>query len=323
MKEELLKSSRYIMDDIDGDGEVEEVAAYIQTLTVSRKGEQIWQKVFAGVPLVARAYDINGDGKKEIIVGGSERKIYVFSPEGEELKVVQYWSPGDKRAGWVWDIHIDDVNGDGKPEILVGGMAAWGGGGIDVKLYNSDFEEIWTHHVSRSAFRVAVDDLNGNGEKEVVVTTMIGDVKVLDANGKEKKKTQVGAGVSALEIADIDGSGKKEIMVGTVDGDFIVLDYNLREKWKAKVSSYYPVQVYNIVAKDFNGDGKVEILVACRRCIILFNSTGGIIYKKDDNVLRGDIDGDGAEENLKMYVGKIEAFKGDKMLWSRFIPDRL
>lgn len=323
MEEILLKSYRQVIDDLDGDGKEEIVSIQFQKMVAMKDREIAWESVFAGVPLVVKAYDIDGDGVKEIIVGGSERKIFIFKPNGEKVKEIQYWSPGDKRAGWIWDIEIDDVNNDGKPEILVGGMAAWGGEGIDVKLYDSEFNEIWKHHVDRSAFRLQIADVNGDELKEVVITTMNGVIRVLKSDGKVISKTQVGAGISALEVNDINNNGKKEIIVGTVDGDLVVFDHKLREKWKSKVSSYFPVQVYVIVADDFNDDGKKELLVACRRCLILFDANGSVIYKDDKNVLSGDIDGDGSAESIKMMAEKLLAYRGQEKIWELKMIDRL
>ena len=319
--EELLKSYRTIIGDLDNDGKEEKIVGYLQTVSMIKNENIVWRDVLAGVALVVRAHDINGDGKPEILMGGSERKLKVYDLEGNKIKEIQYWSPGDKRAGWIWDIIVDDVNGDGKPEILVGGMAAWGGGGIDVKLYDNEFNEIWTYHVNRSSFRLGVDDVDGDGNKEIIVTTFIGDVIILDKNGKVKHKTQVGAGVSAIEIASLNETGKKFILVGTVDGDLFVFNHKLKEFWKVKVSEYYPVQVYSIIAKDFNNDGKPEILVNCRRCVLLLSSNGDILYSKDNNILEFEYNGE--KYKFQPYVEELALYKNGEQLWRINLPDRL
>ena len=320
MMEELLKSYRTVIGDFDNDGEKEKVVGYLQTVTYYKGDEEKWKDILAGVALVVRVHDINGDGKPEILMGGSERKLKVYDIDGNKIKEIQYWSAGDKRAGWVWDIIVDDVNNDGKPEILVGGMAAWGGEGIDVKLYDNEFNEIWTYHVNRSSFRLGVDDLNGDGEKEVVVTTFLGDVIILDNKGKKKFSTQVGAGVSAIEIAKIGSNEKSTIIVGTVDGDLIAFNHGLKEKWKIKVSDYYPVQVYSILARDFNNDGKVEILVNCRRCILILDENGKVIYKKDNNIL--EFNHENKKYRVQPYVEELALYRENEKLWRIRLPDR-
>ncbi len=306
MMEKIIKSRRRVQEDFDSDGVVEEAVGFLQKVFLNKNGEVVWENVGGGVNLVTKAYDINGDGKKEIIVGGSERKIFVYSDNGEKLKEIRYWSAGDKKAGWVWDIDIDDINGDGKPEILVGGMAAWGGEGIDVKLYDPEFNEIWKYRVPRSALRVRIDDLEGKGEKVAVVMTYDGRVIILDKNGKEKKKTMLGANIVEMDIEDINGDGKKEIIVGSADGELFALTSDLKRMWTEKISDYDIVQVYTIKVDDFNGDGKKEILVTGRRFVGLFDPNGKKILAKDNNILEGD----GLKVNLKIDVVEIHTPSG-------------
>jgi len=323
MEETILRSERFIWDDIDNDGSLEKIIGYLQFVKLIKNGETVWESVIPGVVLSVRVADINGDGKKEIIVGSSDRRIRIYSLDGEKIKEKTFWSPGDKHAGWVWTLVVDDINNDNKLEIIAGGMAAVGGKGVAVKAFDSELNDLWSHEVKRSAFRIATYDINGDGKKEIILTTMDGFVKILDSAGKELKKTQVGAGISALDVDDIDNDQKPELLIGTVDGDFIVLSNNLKEKWKIKISSYYPAQVYNVVSRDFDGDNKKEILITGRRCVLLVDSIGKIIHKSDDNILTGDIDGDNVEEIVKFYIEEIAVIKDNKQIWKKRMPDRL
>jgi len=83
------------------------------------------------------AYDINGDGRDEVMAGYD-----MLSPEGEIL-----WSCRDleDHADCLW---AGDVNGDGRPEICVGGSVTC--------LYDGDGNELWRYDGSVESQHVAL-----------------------------------------------------------------------------------------------------------------------------------------------------------------------
>ncbi len=60
--------------------------------------------------------DVNGDGKKEVVLIARHNKWYpaeVYVVNADGLEVSRYWNPG-----WIHDVILNDINGDGVPEIL-------------------------------------------------------------------------------------------------------------------------------------------------------------------------------------------------------------
>ena len=69
--------------------------------------------------------DVDGDGKDEIVVGsgvGARPRVRVFDFRGT-LKTD--FSVGTSPASGGVRVSVADVNGDGKKEILVGGISAF------------------------------------------------------------------------------------------------------------------------------------------------------------------------------------------------------
>jgi hypothetical protein len=196
--------------------------------------------------------DVNGDGKPDLVVGGSCPGVVggcvgVLLGNGDgTFKPVVFYSSGDG-PGQPWSIPLPivvvDVNGDGKPDVLVANPCAANNascseGSVGVLLGNGDgtFQPAVTY-ASGGYFAggLAVADLNGDGKPDLVVTNC-------EATGSD---SCIGTGA---------GNGVVGVLLGNGDGTFqAVKTYN----------SGTPEWLWTqVVVADLKGDGKLDVLIA-------------------------------------------------------------
>ncbi|MGW1128085.1 FG-GAP repeat domain-containing protein [Streptomyces sp. NPDC002526] len=115
----------------------------------------------------AQGADLNKDGKTDVVMGGTSNGVWAYS--GPSLvngnKPEKLWQA--TLPGAVHDIEVGDVNGDGKPEIVVAADTA------TVVLNGKNGKTLATIQAGEGQFvrSVQLADLNGDGEQDIVVPT--------------------------------------------------------------------------------------------------------------------------------------------------------
>jgi len=320
------------LGEVDGDGKYEVIVSTSNILPSKNAGIKIvddngkllaeWMDKDVVCPYgEARAYDINNDGKDEILVGslGDEEignRFYVLSYENGEIKEL-----------WRYQMHfwvfcapaVADLDGDGKVEIIVTSYD------LCVYCFDAEGNLLWRYitkggiqyaysgAIKRELFYPVVADINKDGYKEIIVNTAIYDKKnwsaiyCLNYNGELIWKREFNQPVrDALAVADIDNDGFKDIIFGINNGTVGVLDRNGELLWQYKLPEEYfeglgEAEFFPSVA-DLNGDGYKEIVVtAWHHGIFIFSHDGRLLkewpYKKGNvgflSPAIADIDGDG------------------------------
>ncbi len=275
--------------DLDGDGKNEVVVSakdgYVYIWRAdgsSYTGDQYG--VAATVPdstLSAIALgDMTGDGRPEIVMGCDDRKIYAFSPDTLNRRLVRLpgfpVATGDKvRAAPL----LVDLNNDNKKEIVVGSM--------DMKLYALD-----DSGKTLSGFPVLVNSELRSGaaitdENDPKLALLGSDNRVflLDKNGKLVKNFPVTLSQSSVyafgspAVGDIDRDGKKEIcVVAGAEGGYRVFALNDSGQVKYQGNRVLTGPVHSSPAlADINRDGFLEIVLTAKNRIYAFNYNGTLV----------------------------------------------
>jgi Bacterial Ig-like domain (group 3)/FG-GAP-like repeat len=242
------------------------------------------------LPYSVALADVNGDGKPDVIVantcagslncGFSHGNVGVLLGNGDGTfqPVVTY----DSGGAFTNSVAVADVNGDGKPDIVVvnSNEAAHG---VAVLLGNGDgtFQPALTYY-SNGPWSVAVADVNGDGKPDLIVATFCfagcsdGSVDVLLGNGDgtfRPRRSYDSGGFSAhsVAVADVNGDGKPDLIVGNEsatnhpagsDGRVSVLLGNGDGTFRAPRSyDSGGWKVNSVAVADVNGDGKPDVIV--------------------------------------------------------------
>jgi len=210
-------------------------------------------------------YDIDGDGRLEVIIGGP--RLFVLTPEGRSLRG---W-PRKGRKPFASSPAVGDIDGDGNPEVVVGcddgKVYAWDARG--------DILKGWPVTTGRDVFSTpALADIDGDGHPEVIVGSDDGRLYVLDGEGAAVAGFPVATGgfiSSSPAVGDIDKDGRPEILVGSWDKKI--------HGWRSDGSRLpgWPFQTGHFVwsspiLADIDGDGKLEIIVASDLLYVLSSS---------------------------------------------------
>ena len=251
------------------------------------------------MPFSVVVADVNGDSKPDLVVanwcatnspyqctgnGSGIVGVLLGNGDGTFQTAVPY-SSGGIRA---YSMAVADVNGDGKPDIVVANGAAVvanGTGVVSVLLGNGDgtFQTAvpYSSGAYGGAVSVAVADVNGDGKPDLLVLdyanaaygTTSSTVGVLLGNGDGTFQSAVtydsgGLYGTSLAVVDVNGDGKPDLLVtndgcdtnciGTVG----VLLGNGNGTFQTAVTYASGGEAWSVAAADVNGDGKPDLLVA-------------------------------------------------------------
>ncbi len=215
-----------------------------------------------GTPAAA---DIDGDGFVEIIAPKSGGGLIAFKHDGSYLWTSTQ-ADGTTPLKTIFNsvtVAIADLDGDGKPEIVAGGVVFDAAG----KVLADNGAFAGSHDASYGAVSI-VADLDGDGKQEIITGRAAYDQKgshLLWNNGQPD-------GYPA--IADLDGDGKPEIVVvssGTVRVQSAT--------GQVLATLPFPVGVGGAggppTIADFDGDGKPDFSTAGGKGYMVFKYTPG------------------------------------------------
>lgn len=208
-----------------------------------------------GMVTDAEFSDIDEDGDQDLMVVGEWMAVNIFENiDGKLVKKSNELTAGS--VGWWNKIEIKDINGDSKPDLILGNL------GLNYKFSATDSKPL----------KVYCDDFDNNGTYDVVLSKFLND-KEYPVRGRTcsseqmpfiKDKFPSFQAYAEANLNDIYGEDLNKalqfdankfescVMINKGDWDFEVIDLPI----EAQMSP-----INDLVVKDFTKDGHIDLLV--------------------------------------------------------------
>ena len=305
-----------IVTDLDGDGKLEVIAgAYTLTVADAATGKVKWQ-VNAGkdrstpysrytnsganpagkmlcTPVVK---DLNGDGKLEIAAAYANGTVAVLNSQGYFLPGWPQRTDPDGRSAWA--LAADDLDGDGKQEIIVGlGVAhsvslyvfgcdgnlkpGWPQAKVGGPLPESYVDGIYSNGI-------ATGDLDGDGLPEIIMPTdnqfisaFNGDGTPVMVSGKfqndSKDRFSYSGQIPWSAVGFYENYGRE--LERENGGWGLGLQWESLEQ-KGREGTYRPVMTFSTARYvDVDGDGRSEVVVSA----VMLDYTAALLNTDPNN----------------------------------------
>ncbi|WP_327053642.1 FG-GAP-like repeat-containing protein [Halomicrococcus gelatinilyticus] len=290
--------------DVDGDGDPEAVVGTTENALVAydaRSGVEEWRVPLAtygyGRPTIANVTSAPGP---EVVTSDIDGNVVVVRGNGSVA-----WRFRANETRWnspaVWDAPVvDDVDGDGRPEVLVGSNKG-------ALLLSARGTVEW--HRDESASYVAATQADDDAATEVFAAGTSA-LRAYDGASGDREWTRSLSNARVRTTGDADGDGTTELYVGTVDGEVLALDARTGEtEWSATVSTASDDTVPPPVLGDVNGDGRREVVGVTHvgEVVVLAPGSGTELARYERNVpvwtfaTPADVDDDDRAEILVRY----------------------
>ena len=241
--------------------------------------------------------DVNDDGKPDLLVAnrffcGSTNTACVAVLLGNGDGTFQAAVTHESGPEYGYSVAVADVNGDGKPDLLVGSTCILSPctdlAGVLLGNGDGTFQTVVTYNSGEGyQTSVSVSDLNGDGKLDLLVANLDSfTVGVLLGNGDgtfQPVVTSASGGVyaEAVGAADVNGDGKPDLLVlnracgeiGIV-GCVGVLLGNGDGTFQPVVTFSSGGEALGMAVANVNADGRPDVVVANYNALgVLLNNT--------------------------------------------------
>ena len=277
-----------MVSDLTESGWVNSMRVYESESAGTYPTQLAWEKIKVVNPTdIAKAgliADTDGDGRQEIVtqedLWPGPYALIIYENDGDNSYVESYSGviPGTSNLIQSWEV-ANDVDGDGRSEILMGG---WLEGNSRVIAFentgDNDYEIVWSWDFDPTinvTFIVDAGDLDGDGEKEFLAGGLQGGpldsyLHVFEAVGDNEfqivatfVRPNTVEAYSSANLADVHGDGQREIVFGTAWSVAIYEntgDNAWSEIWSEDWQGAQVGPVEYIGAGDHDQDGKDELI---------------------------------------------------------------
>jgi hypothetical protein len=261
-----FRPSGIVLADVNRDGDLEVLAGSTDNLF------RVWRHdgalmpgwpidVGAEVQSKAAAADLDGDGDLEILISVKNGPLRIYHHDGTEM------AGWPQTSGVIYAFispTVYDLDGDGQPEVLIGG-------GGTVRAWRADGSTIFSTGVgSNISGTLAVGDVDGDQAPEIFAVTLDGKLYGFDRDGTPlpgwPAVFDIRTSWAAPSIGDIDADGSNEVLVvGYVISEYTrIFGYRWTptgpELLPGFPLAYGSPQTYSCpVLGDADGDGDLEI----------------------------------------------------------------
>jgi outer membrane protein assembly factor BamB len=241
--------------------------------------ELIWSVHPAGGPsnsggwgdkCLALSSDLNDDGIGDVLRGGAWGSRTVFAIDGTSGGTI--WSfdtYANPPSGWIYTVNeLDDMNGDGKPEIIAGA----GSDANRAYCFDGATGSLrWTYIAQDAVSQVcALPDINDDGYDDVIIAAMDNSTMFQVVSGASTGSAapiwmfNIGQSVyTACAIKDVNDDGYDDVIAGTWGRG--VVAFSGHRAGQGMILWEYPLNtsVMRVVScPDLNADGYNDVLVA-------------------------------------------------------------
>lgn len=208
-------------------------------------------------PRVRAVADLDGDGTREIVVAShSGRDLVALRSDGSQRGYSVVGRIAGKSSDRVSAVLAQDVNGDGRAELLV----SWFGARIEL------FDGVTLRKLAQASASTvdsfAVGDVDGDGLRDLLVRRFtnidIRDALTLQLRGSVSIPS--GTDGNRIQVADVHGDGRPEIVVG--DGNAYSITRTGSQFAVSNIWSTPRGPLRGFVATDIDDDGKAEVVTA-------------------------------------------------------------
>ena len=230
-------------------------------------------------PIGVTAGDLDGDGKPEIVVSNFYTPVILVFRNTSTPGNISFAAPISLATGnYATAAVIADLNGDGKPEIMV----ACGGSDYLATYTNKstvgnlsfNSKATWTVPTSSAPFKVEVADIDGDGLPDMAAAN--GNTNLVSVF---RNTSSIGGAVSfathvdfatgnapqGIAIGDLDGDGKPDLAVANNNDNTLSLLRNTSSPGTVSFGTQQVVNsgsgAYDLVISDLDGDGKPDLAV--------------------------------------------------------------
>lgn len=268
---------RFGLMDINEDGNDDIVGAwttgvpqYPRGLAVYdlRTGKELWH-YWIGPQVRTQCFeDINGDGKKEILIGtySPANGASANGTDDEHTYAMAFDCQGkllwQKPIGGYFTgayIKTFDADRDGKPDVLCWeeGQRADADSSDALMILNAADGSVKNIIRCGWHFRgLCITDINNDGHEEIIAGNTDGRLRVFSSalELQQERLCQDGVGIALKLVADLDGDGYQEIVAICQDGRLMVLNHRLEmlltqpgNEWESSVKLVDNVHVKRLL----------------------------------------------------------------------------